>query len=126
MTKTRKPTKIAKQVKPKPVKDVVKPSPLTLQEIVDMLRKTTSRLRGMSNSILSGKLKANVFNSFMPELDEVIDGLNIAHSRLVESCEFGEIVKVGEMEMQREHYDRYMEVRRRIEQSGKKQLPSIV
>jgi hypothetical protein len=62
----------------------------------------------------------------MLELDNVVDRLNISHGRLMETVNYGDIVKAGELEMQREHYDRYMEVRKRIENSGKKQMPITV
>jgi hypothetical protein len=84
----------------------------TLPEMIDVLRKITSRLNGISNSVLSGKLKPDRINSYLLELDEVVDNFNVTHSRLMEACEYGDIVKDGEIEMQREHYNRYMEVRR--------------
>jgi hypothetical protein len=98
----------------------------TLPELIDVIYSIASRLRYYSDSVLCGRFKLDTIKSFMPELEEAIDKLNSNHGFLMECCECGDIVKVGELEMQREHYNRYLEVRNKIEQSGKKQVPNVV
>jgi hypothetical protein len=97
----------------------------TLPEVIETIRNVASRLHYFSDSVIKGRLELDKAKSFMRELEEAIDVLNTHHSRLMESCEYGDIVKVGELEMQREHYDRYMEVRNKIEKAGRKPIPAI-
>jgi hypothetical protein len=98
----------------------------TLPELIKTIRSVASRLHYFSDLIVSDRFKLDMATSYMQELEEAIDILNTRHSHLMESCAFGDMVKVGELEMQKEHYDRYMEVRSRIENLGRKQMPIVV